>query len=106
MEGSFAGYRDGRAVDPMPAADLNLTAHVALDAVRAAGEQAGLETEFCCLQSEVVADLGSTVAHPDPLVDLARRSQQSALSSRYVWGRHWWLLQRAGSRPDWPACST
>jgi SAM-dependent MidA family methyltransferase len=95
MAGSFAGYRDGRAVDPTPAADLNLTAHVALDAVRAAGEQAGLETEFCCLQSEVVADLGSTVAHPDPLVDLARRSQQSALSSRYVWGRHWWLLQRS-----------
>jgi SAM-dependent MidA family methyltransferase len=95
--GSFAGYRDGRAVDPAPAADLNLTAHVAVDAVRAAGEATGLQTVFCCLQSEVISELTSTVAHPDPLVDLARRSQQSALSSRYVWGGHWWLLQRAAA---------
>ena len=68
-----------------------------MDAVRAAGEAAGLQTVFCCLQSEVVSELTSTVAHPDPLVDLARRSQQSALSSQYVWGGHWWLLQRAAA---------
>ena len=95
VDGSFAAYRDGRAVLPTPSGEVNLTAHVSVDAVRAAGEQAGLRTAFCCLQSEVVADLLAPTPHPDPLADLARRSQQSALSSRYVWGSHWWLLQTA-----------
>ena len=70
-----------------------------MDAVRAAGEQAGLRTAFCCLQSEVVPRLLAAASHADPLVDLARRSQQSALSSHYVWGSHWWLLQTAEPAP-------
>ena len=36
---------------------MNLTAHVAIDAVRAAGEEAGATTSFCGLQSEVVPKL-------------------------------------------------
>jgi SAM-dependent MidA family methyltransferase len=91
--GSLAAYRDGRALEPVPEASLNLTAHVAIDAVRAAGEEAGATTAFCGLQSEVVANLLLSESHPDPLVDLDRRSQHSALSSQYVWGSHWWLLQ-------------
>ena len=91
--GSLAAYRDGRALEPVPEASLNLTAHVAIDAVRAAGEEAGATTAFCGLQSEVVANLLLSESHPDPLVDLDRRSRHRALSSQYVWGSHWWLLQ-------------
>lgn len=57
VDGSFAAYRDGRAVPPMPSGEVNLTSHVSVDSVRAAGEVAGLRTACCCLQSEVVAEL-------------------------------------------------
>jgi SAM-dependent MidA family methyltransferase len=93
VSGSLAAYRDGRALDPVLGANVNLTAHVAIDAVRAAGEEAGATTAFCGLQSEVVPELLQSEAHPDPLVDLGWRSQHSVLSSQYVWGSHWWLLQ-------------
>ena len=94
VTGSLAAYRDGRALEPVAgAAGVNLTAHVAIDAVRTAGETLGATTTFCHLQSEVVPELLQVDAHPDPLVDLGRRSQHSALSSEYVWGSHWWLLQ-------------
>jgi SAM-dependent MidA family methyltransferase len=94
VTGSLAAYRDGRALEPVAgAAGVNLTAHVAVDAVRTAGETLGATTTFCHLQSEVVPELLQVDAHPAPLVDLGRRSQHSALSSEYVWGSHWWLLQ-------------
>ena len=54
VHGSLAAYREGRPVDPVPGPNLNLTAHVAVDAVRAAGEQHGATTVHCCLQSEVI----------------------------------------------------
>ena len=91
--GSLAAYRDGRALEPAVGTGANLTAHVAVDAVRTAGEALGATTTFCGLQSEVVPELLQVDTHPDPLVDLDRRSQYSALSSEYVWGSHWWLLQ-------------
>ena len=56
-EGSFAAYRDGRQVPPMPSTEMNLTAHVSLDAVRAAGETAGLRTVLDALQDEALARL-------------------------------------------------
>ena len=93
VSGSLAAYRDGRALEPIPGPNVNLTAHVAIDAVRAAGEEAGATTAFCGLQSEVVPDLLQSKLLADPLVDLDRRSQVSALSSQFVWGSHWWLLQ-------------
>jgi SAM-dependent MidA family methyltransferase len=93
VTGSLAAYRDGRALDPIPGSSVNLTAHVAIDAIRAAGEAVGATTTFCGLQSEVVPELLQPKTHPDPLVDLGRRSEHSVLSSQYVWGSHWWLLQ-------------
>ena len=56
-------------------------------------KRSGATTTFCGLQSEVVPELLQVETYPDPLVDLGRRSQYSALSSQYVWGSHWWLLQ-------------
>lgn len=93
VTGSLAAYRDGRALEPVPGASLNLTAHVAIDAVRVAGEEAGATTLFCGLQSEAVPKLLHSESDPDPLVDLDQRSRHLALSSQYVWGSHWWLLQ-------------
>jgi hypothetical protein len=93
VTGSLAAYRDGRALEPVPGATVNLTAHVAVDAVRAAGEEVGATTALYGLQSVVVPELLQAESHPDPLVDLDLRSQHAALSSQYVWGSHSWLLQ-------------
>jgi SAM-dependent MidA family methyltransferase len=93
VTGSLAAYRDGRALEPVPGSSVNLTAHVAVDSIRAAGEEVGGSTAFCGLQNEVVPELLQSESHPDPLVDLDRRSRHSTLSSQYVWGSHWWLLQ-------------
>lgn len=93
VTGSLAAYREGRALEPVPGPTVNLTAHVAVDAVRAAGEEVGATTAFYGLQSVVVPELLQAESHPDPLVDLDRRSQHAALSSEYVWGSHSWLLQ-------------
>ena len=94
----------------MPGPNLNLTAHVAVDAVTAAGEQRGASTVHCCLQSEVVPLLRppedpSSGHQPDQSEhdqpehdncgDLARRSEWAALTSQHVWGSHWRLLQEA-----------
>ena len=92
VTGSLAAYREGRALEPVPGASVNLGPRC-VDALRAAGEEVGATTAFCGLQSEVVPELLQAESHPDPLVDLDRRSHHSALSSEYVWGSHWWLLQ-------------
>jgi hypothetical protein len=100
VDGSFAAYRDGRAVQPIPTSEVNLTAHVSIDAVRAAGEAAGLETVRCNRQHEALADLSGTTELPaatarDELAELARHSEHAALTSASGWGSHWWLVQRA-----------
>ena len=71
----------------MPSTEMNLTAHVSLDAVRAAGEAVGLRTVLDALQDEALARL-LTGSHPDadPLGDLARRSERAALASAYGLG--------------------
>lgn len=96
-EGSFTAYRDGRSVPPTPSTELNLTAHVSLDAVRAAGEAARLRTVLDAHQVEALAGL-LTAETPDgdPLRDLARRSERAALGSAYGWGTHRWLVQQSG----------
>jgi hypothetical protein len=95
-QGSFSAYRDGRPVERVPSAEVNLTAHVCVDSVRAAGEAAGLTTELCCRQGEAMTRLGSpSPADPEPLVELSRRSERAALSSPYGWGSHWWLVQHS-----------
>ena len=93
-EGTFIAYRDGRQVPPMPSTEMNLTAHVSLDAVRAAGEAVGLRTVLDTFQDEAMARLLAG-SHPaaDPLSDLARRSERAALGSAYGWGTHRWLVQ-------------
>lgn len=92
--GSLAAYRHGRRVAPRPSSRINLTAHVAVDAVRAAAEAQGARTLRCARQQEIVRDLPlSSSPGLGPLLDLTRRSQLAALGSPAGLGAHWWLLQ-------------
>ena len=97
--GSLTAYRHGRRVPPMPSVEINLTAAVSLDAVRAAGEAAGLRTVLDTRQDVALSRLLGTGEHTDadPLADLARRSERSVLGSAYGWGTHRWLVQRAAA---------
>ena len=95
-EGSLTAYRDGRTVPPMPSTEINLTAAVSLDAVRAAGEAAGLRTVLDARQDEALSRLlAGERPDADPLADLARRSERAVLGSAYGLGNHRWLIQLA-----------
>ena len=122
--GSLAAYQSGRWVPAVPGTDRNLTAAVAVDAVRAAGERAGAGTILLARQADVVsrnerarsfpaqyagsnrrrASASGAVPTHDrgtraPLADLVVRSQRAALRSPYVWGGQWWLLQQVPAAP-------
>ncbi|GAA1833297.1 SAM-dependent methyltransferase [Microlunatus capsulatus] len=96
--GSVAAFRAGRAVAPRPRADRNLTAHVALDAVAAAGTAAGARTVLVGRQAEVLPRLLPPVPpSADPLAALAARSRRQALTAPAGWGAHRWLLQEVAA---------
>jgi hypothetical protein len=74
---------------------------VSLDAVRAAGEAAGLRTVLDARQDEALSRLLAGGRHDaDPLTDLARRSERAVLGSAYGWGTHRWLVQVAESAEE------
>ena len=56
--GSLAGFRAGRRVPPRPDGTCDITAHVALDSVRAAGERAGASTIAFTRQHQALTGLG------------------------------------------------
>ena len=58
--GSLSGFRAGRAVPPRPDGSGDVTAHVALDAVAAAGEAAGATTTLLTRQDAALRALGVT----------------------------------------------
>ncbi len=92
--GSLAAYRAGRAVEPRPRPDRNLTAHVALDAVAAAGTAAGARTVLAGCQQQVLPGLlPALAATEDPLARLSGRSRRHALTTPAGWGGHGWLMQ-------------
>ena len=93
VDGTFAAYGRGRQRTPVPDGSVNLTAGVAVDALAAAGEDAGAATLLLERQSSVLASVPDTAA--DPLGDLVRRSERAALTDPGRWGDLWWLLQGA-----------
>jgi len=56
--GTLTGFRGGRAVPPVPDGSCDVTAHVALDAVAAAGERAGAATTRLTDQRTALLELG------------------------------------------------
>ena len=60
--GSLTGFRAGRAVPPRPDGSMDLTTHVAIDAVAAAGSAAGASSSTLTRQGEALRALGVTRA--------------------------------------------
>jgi SAM-dependent MidA family methyltransferase len=68
--GTLTGFRAGREVRPVPDGSCDVTAHVALDACAAAGEQAGATTTVLTTQRAALHALG--VRGERPPLELAR----------------------------------
>lgn len=99
--GTLTGFQRGRQVPPKPSAAINLTAHVAVDSVQQAGEDAGATTELVISQREAVELLLAEPARTDrsPAGALARLqadSERRLLADTL--GGHWWLVQSV--RPE------
>ncbi|MFI6499800.1 SAM-dependent methyltransferase [Nonomuraea typhae] len=101
--GTLTGYRDGSVVPPIPDGTCDITAHVALDACAAAGEQAGAISTTLSTQRDALRALGITGARPpidlastDPpgyLRALARCTQEAELIAPHGLGGFGWLQQ-------------
>jgi SAM-dependent MidA family methyltransferase len=104
--GSLTGYRGGQVVDPVPDGSRDVTAHVAIDAVAAAGEAEGATRTTLARQGDALRSLGLdprrpplAMARTDPagyLAALARASEQSELVAPGGLGDFRWLQQQRG----------
>jgi SAM-dependent MidA family methyltransferase len=99
-DGGLAGYRSGRAVPPVPDGTCDVTAHVAIDAVAAAGEAAGASGTRLVRQRPALQALGVTgrvrLGPPATVPGLVRASLEAELLDPGGLGGFWWLLQAAG----------
>lgn len=104
--GTLAGYRNGRAVPPVPDGSRDITAHVALDACATTGVAAGAGQTLLASQRQVLRALGVTGARPpaslaagSPLGYLRALCQASAdaelIDTRGL-GGFGWLVQTVG----------
>lgn len=94
---TFVAHRGGAMLDPdsVPPADLdrvNLTAHVAIDAVDHAARAAGAVHVACTRVRDVIDQLAPLEA--DPLTRLAERSERALLAAPGGPGDFWWLTHR------------
>jgi SAM-dependent MidA family methyltransferase len=104
--GTLTGYRSGRQVAPVPDGTCDITAHVALDAVAAAGEIGGAEHTSTLTQRQALKALGVTGARPgielassDPhayLRALGAAGEEAELIARGGLGDFGWLVQAIG----------
>jgi SAM-dependent MidA family methyltransferase len=104
--GTLAGFRDGRACPPRPDGSCDITAHVALDAVAAAGRSAGASATLLTTQRRALLALGVDPRRPaldvagrDPrgyLAALQRAGEAAELVDPGGLGGFGWLLQSTG----------
>lgn len=104
--GTLTGYRDGRQVSPVPDGSCDLTAHVAVDAVAAAGERAAGRPSQLLDQRAALRALGVDATRPplslaseDPggyVRALAAATHAAELIDPYGLGAHYWLVQPVG----------
>ncbi|GGM30150.1 MULTISPECIES: SAM-dependent methyltransferase [Micromonospora] len=108
--GSLTGYRAGRQVPPVPDGSCDLTAHVAVDAVAAAGAAVAGSAYSLVRQRDALRALGAdggrpplTLASTDPtgyVRALAAASAVAELTDPAGLGGHWWWGQPVGIDPD------
>ncbi|WP_305036055.1 SAM-dependent methyltransferase [Micromonospora sp. HM5-17] len=116
--GTLTGFRDGRQVPPVPDGRCDLTAHVAIDSVAAAGSAVAGLPYALVRQRAALRALGVDGARPplalastDPagyVRALAAASTAAELTDPAGLGGHWWLFQPVGIAPaavlpPWPA---
>ena len=104
--GTLTGFRAGAQVAPVPDGRCDLTAHVALDSVAAAGRAAGAGDTRLDDQRTVLMTLGVDARRPRPelattdppayLRALQRAGEAAELLDRDGLGRFSWLLQGVG----------
>jgi SAM-dependent MidA family methyltransferase len=108
--GTLAGYRSGRTVPALPDGSCDITAHVAIDAVCAAGEAVAGRAAALITQRQALRALGLDGGRP-PLVlanrdpagyvrALSAATQAAELMDSDGLGGHYWLLQPSGIEPD------
>ena len=95
--GSLVGYRAGRLVAPVPDGSCDLTAHVALDAVAAAGERSGARTVELTDQRTALRRLGVRGRLQEgegwSAAALARVAAEAELIDAAGLGAFGWLVQ-------------
>ncbi len=102
VAGTLTGFRDGREVEPVPDGSTDVTAHVAMDAVAAAGGE-----PYCLIrQREALRALGVhggrppiSLATTDPagyVRALSGAGAAAELTDPAGLGGHWWLLTGVG----------
>jgi SAM-dependent MidA family methyltransferase len=101
--GTLTGFRSGRETHPVPDGSCDLTAHVAVDAIRAAGEAVAGRPALLTAQADALRALGLDAGRPsrdlaaeDPagyVRALSAASQAAELVDPTGLGAHWWLLQ-------------
>ncbi|WP_027645577.1 SAM-dependent methyltransferase [Salinispora pacifica] len=108
--GTLTGYRNGRQVRPVPDGSCDVTAHLAVDSVAAAGARVAQLPYTLVAQRTALRALGADGRRPplarastDPAGYLRALSAASAVAELIDpagLGGHWWLLQPAGVALD------
>jgi SAM-dependent MidA family methyltransferase len=108
--GTLAGYLNGRQLPPVPDGSMDITAHVAMDAVAAAGEHAGADRTLRLSQRDALRRLGVSGARPpltlastDPtgyLRALTTAGGAAELIDPAGLGAFDWLVQSRDAPPD------
>ncbi len=105
--GSLAGYRGGRAVDPVPDGSCDITSHVAIDACATAGTAAGAAATLCTTQRDALRALGVRSQRPPPGMagthpgqyrqQLVSAAEAAELTEPDGFGGFGWLVQTTGT---------
>ncbi|RKS75260.1 SAM-dependent MidA family methyltransferase [Motilibacter peucedani] len=90
-DGTLRAHRGGRLVRPVPDGSCDVTSAVALDAVQAAGEQAGATTLAVSSQRDAMDGLLEAGG-------LQQRLERAELRDPAALGGFTWLVQRCGVR--------
>ena len=106
LVGTLTGFFAGRGAPTIPDGSADLTAHVAMDAARAAGEAVSGQSALLLTQRDALTRLGVDgtrppidLAHRDPqgyIRGLSGATQAAELTDPAGLGGHYWIVQPVG----------